>query len=62
VTYAGAPLPSCDPQDGVYLSFGHLGVARCSGPELVLYQRQAPVLKDGTRPIEVGRGAEAVLE
>jgi hypothetical protein len=40
VTHGDAPLPYCDPQDGVYLPFGQLGQARWSGPELVLYKRQ----------------------
>jgi hypothetical protein len=41
VTDPGESLPYCDPQDGVYLPFGHMSCARRSGPELVLYKRSA---------------------
>jgi hypothetical protein len=39
VTAPGESLPFTEPQDGVYLPFGHMSQARCSGPELVLYKR-----------------------
>jgi hypothetical protein len=39
VTDPGRSLPYTDPLDGVYLPFGHLSQARCSGPELILYKR-----------------------